>query len=58
MLGADGAQDAESARGGVRELPRLREPERIVELRQDERVDPLGVGGSLDALRKLRAERG
>ena len=54
VRGADGAQDAEGARGGVRELARLRESEGIVELREDERVDPLGVGRPLDALRKLR----
>ena len=39
--------------GGIRELARLRDTVRIVELRQDQRVDPLGVGGALDVLREL-----
>ena len=32
----------------------LRQPVGIIELRKDQRVDPLGVSGSLDALRQLR----
>ena len=51
---ADLAQDAQRGGGGVRELAGLGQPVRVVELRQDERVDPLGVGRPLDALRELR----
>ena len=54
MRGADGAQDAERPGGRIGELAGLREPVGIVELRQDQRVDPLGVGRPLDLLRKLR----
>ena len=52
--GADTAQDAQRLGGGIGELAGLRQSVGIVELRQDQRVDPLGVGRSLDALRKLR----
>ena len=54
MRGADVAQDAQGAGGRVGELAGLRQPVGVVELRQDQRVDPLGVGGPLDALRELR----
>ena len=54
MRGADLAQDAEGGRSRVGELAGLRAPVRVVELRQDQRVDPLGVRGSLDPLRQLR----
>jgi hypothetical protein len=54
MRGADPTQDAEGVRGGIGEFAGIRQSVGIVELRQDQRVDPLGVGGSLDALRKLR----
>ena len=44
-----------SARGGrIGELARLRQSVGIVELREDQRVDPLGVGRPLDPLRQLR----
>ena len=49
MRGADRAQDAQGAGGGIGELAGLRQPVGIVELRQDQRVDPLGVGRPLDA---------
>ena len=39
---------------GIAELAGRRHSVRIVELRQDQCVDPLRVGRSLDALRKLR----
>ena len=48
------AQDAKRIGGGVGELASLRNPIGIVELREDERVDPLGVGRPLDSLRELR----
>jgi hypothetical protein len=51
---ADSPQDAEGVGGGIGELAGLRQPVGILELRQNQRVDPLGVGGSLDVLRKLR----
>ena len=54
MRGADVAQDAQGGGGGVGELAGLRQPVGVVELRQDQRVDPLGVGRPLDALRELR----
>ena len=53
VRGADGAQDAQGAGGGVGELAGLRDAVGIVELRQDQRVDPLRVGRPLDALREL-----
>jgi hypothetical protein len=55
MLGADLAQDAEGARGRIGELAGLRQSVGIRELREDERVDPFGVGGSLDVLCELRS---
>src|SRR5204862_7584540 len=54
VRGADGAQDAEGGGGGVGELAGRRPAVRVVELRQDQGVDPFGVGRSLDALRQLR----
>ena len=55
MRCADRAKDSQGVGSGVGELARLREPVGIVELRQDQRVDPLGVRRSLDALRQLRS---
>ena len=54
MRGADAAQDAERARGRIGELADLWHAVGIAELRQDQRVDPLGIGGPLNALRELR----
>ena len=34
----------------------LRQPVRVLELRENQRVDPLRVGGSLDALREVRPQ--
>src|SRR6478752_4427564 len=51
--GADAAQDAKRLSGCVRELARLRDAIRIVQLRHDQRVDPFGVRGALDVLREL-----
>ena len=54
MRGANGAQDAEGPRGGIRELAGLGDSAGIGELREDEGVDPLGIGRALDALGELR----
>ena len=50
---ADLAEDAQRGRGGVGQLARLRLAERILELRQHERVDPLGVRRALDVVREV-----
>src|SRR5207248_5371317 len=51
--GANLAQDTEGAGSRVSEITRLGQSVRVVELRQDQRVNPFRVGRALDALRKL-----
>ena len=53
MTGSDLAQDAQRGDRGVCELTRLRHAVGILELREHERVDPLGVRRPLDRLREL-----
>src|SRR6185437_6244589 len=55
-LDADRPQDAQRRGDGVRQLAGLGQPEGVVELGEDERIDPLGVGRPLDALRQLGAD--
>ena len=53
VLRPDLADDAQRRGPGVGELARLRDAVGILELREHERVDPLGVGRPGDALRQL-----
>ena len=53
MRGANLPQDPECVGGGICELRRFGQAIGIIELRQDQRIDPLGVGSPLDPLRQF-----